>query len=792
MIVPPRGDAVAGVRGAITPLQIAPPDSSSSNASLNAVSAANSTNSTASFRTGQAHSSNDRFVTFSEESGGSGGSPPAVTLSVPDATASEKGPDHATFRITRTGVTTGALTFTYSNVSGSAISGTDYDAFSGSLVIPASMSFAEFDLVPIADNISEATEDVGVAITPNPGVYTISGSGQTANILDNNPNSGSTSGNNDGASSNSGATCPPDTAVQPDSGIATIAADANGQPFCGASRPTNVTDANPHPIVSADWTIPIGLALPDRVEATLYISTVTSSTVYYSVSTRTPGDTVHLALQVDASSLPTGHYNTFIEVDSFRSGVQTTEYIPGKIEINNLITSPYGNRWWLNDVDRIVPVTAGVSLGVALIRGDRTTAWFADSGVANQYITPDGSTTKLTGSTSTGWLLTYNDGSKDTFNGDVAGGMLINRTNYNGRLTTYTYTDADGDSKVRELSQKTNPDGQTAYYNYGATYTSGGVSRYNLTSMTDFFGRTTTYAYSNSSANLLVSQTQVDPDGSGPLSSSVTSFNYDATTKLLTSETDPTSRTTTYYYSFAQRVSSVLSSDGGTTTISPAELVGLFNLSLGPGSSTLSLATLPLSTDVHSTITDPYSGATTMTFDRFGNAVKSIDAMGHVTTYDRDSDGRVTKLTKPDPDGSGGPLAAPESLYNYDSKGNLTSMTLPDGSSRAWTYDATTNQALTYRDENNHTTTYTLDSHGNPLTAVDPLGRTTSYTYYTAGNAAGLLKTVTQPSADGVLATPVTTYAYDANNRLATHHLPRQHDDTLQLRLREQSQKDGR
>jgi YD repeat-containing protein len=97
-------------------------------------------------------------------------------------------------------------------------------------------------------------------------------------------------------------------------------------------------------------------------------------------------------------------------------------------------------------------------------------------------------------------------------------------------------------------------------------------------------------------------------------------------------------------------------------------------------------------------------------------------------------------------------------------------MTLPDGSSRAWTYDATTNQALTYRDENNHTTTYTLDSHGNPLTAVDPLGRTTSYTYYTAGNAAGLLKTVTQPSADGVLATPVTTYAA---RRHATATTPR-------------------
>ncbi len=73
-----------------------------------------------------------------------------------------------------------------------------------------------------------------------------------------------------------------------------------------------------------------------------------------------------------------------------------------------------------------------------------------------------------------------------------------------------------------KLKQATDPYGRIAIYTY-----SGGL----LQSMRDYNGRLTTYGYNG---RLLTSITQVDPDGAGPQTSSVTTYTHDDN-KLMTS-----------------------------------------------------------------------------------------------------------------------------------------------------------------------------------------------------------------------------------------------------------------
>ena len=133
--------------------------------------------------------------------------------------------------------------------------------------------------------------------------------------------------------------------------------------------------------------------------------------------------------------------------------------------------------------------------------------------------------------------------------------------------------------------------------------------------------------------------------------------------------------------------------------------------------------------DARATIIDALNRTTTLATDRFGKPLEVTDALGNVTRLWRDADGRVTKISQPDPDGAG-PLTSPATTFAYDSKGNRTGMTLPDGCTRAWTYDSTFSQPTSYRDEDGKLTTYTLDAKGNRLTETDPLLRTTTYAYW--------------------------------------------------------------
>ncbi|MFM9010531.1 MAG: Calx-beta domain-containing protein [Planctomycetota bacterium] len=91
---------------------------------------------------------------------------PTVTLGTTDASAAEANRDPATFTVTRTGSTAGSLVVGYS-VHGTATNGTDFDALSGSVIIPAGASSATITLTPIDDSTVDPAETAIVTLSTN-------------------------------------------------------------------------------------------------------------------------------------------------------------------------------------------------------------------------------------------------------------------------------------------------------------------------------------------------------------------------------------------------------------------------------------------------------------------------------------------------------------------------------------------------------------------------------------------------------------------------------------------------
>ena len=89
---------------------------------------------------------------------------PLVSVTAFDSTASETGPDLGTFRFSRTGSTAAALTVRFA-VTGTAISGTDYQSVPLTVTFNAGQSTTDLVVVPSPDATVEGTETAIVTIT---------------------------------------------------------------------------------------------------------------------------------------------------------------------------------------------------------------------------------------------------------------------------------------------------------------------------------------------------------------------------------------------------------------------------------------------------------------------------------------------------------------------------------------------------------------------------------------------------------------------------------------------------
>ena len=98
-----------------------------------------------------------------------------VTVTATDAAASEAGSDPATFTLTRTGATTASLNVQYS-VGGTATSGSDYSALTGSVTIAAGQTSATVTVTPVDDSDFEGDETVNLTLTAN-AAYSVGAAG---------------------------------------------------------------------------------------------------------------------------------------------------------------------------------------------------------------------------------------------------------------------------------------------------------------------------------------------------------------------------------------------------------------------------------------------------------------------------------------------------------------------------------------------------------------------------------------------------------------------------------------
>lgn len=239
----------------------------------------------------------------------------------------------------------------------------------------------------------------------------------------------------------------------------------------------------------------------------------------------------------------------------------------------------------------------------------------------------------------------------------------------------------------------------------------------------------------------------------------------------IASVADHTGRTTSYTYSAAGDLTSVVLPDSSTEayTYDSAHRV--------------------------LTMTGPDGGVTTNVYDGAGRAISQTDPLGRTTTLvygdgqttvteadgsvtiERYVDGQVLSVTT----AAGTALAATTSYtyttanqvrsitdprgrvarYTYDVRGNRTSVTDPLGRVTMMTYDVW-NDLLTVTNPAGETASFTYDERGNLLTGTDPSGAVTTYTV----NADGTVATATD--ATGL----TTSYTYDANGFLASARGP--------------------
>jgi len=89
---------------------------------------------------------------------------PLVSVTAFDSTASETGPDLGTFRFSRTGSTASELTVTFT-VTGTAISGTDYQSVPLTVTFNAGQPTADLVVVPSSDATVEGSETAIVTVT---------------------------------------------------------------------------------------------------------------------------------------------------------------------------------------------------------------------------------------------------------------------------------------------------------------------------------------------------------------------------------------------------------------------------------------------------------------------------------------------------------------------------------------------------------------------------------------------------------------------------------------------------
>jgi RHS repeat-associated protein len=372
--------------------------------------------------------------------------------------------------------------------------------------------------------------------------------------------------------------------------------------------------------------------------------------------------------------------------------------------------------------------------------------------------------------------------------------QLTNVTDTLGRQLNFTYTGS-------LLNTVTTPDGLVLTYGFDSSGSTPGVNdRLASVSFSTSPATSISYLYENTSFPFAL--TGITDQNSNRYAS----WTYDAQGRGLSSQ----------HGSGADLVTVTYDDVGGTRTVTNA--LGeedIYHFSL--------LQNVPKVTEIDRQSTATTAAATkTFTYDGNGYLASRSDWNGNLTTYTNDSHGNVTSQTE----ASGTALARTTSFNSYISNNATTDYHLPsqivapgkttnltydsfgrvhtrsevdtttqttpystNGTTRTWTftYDNPTSHLLTAQDPMGNTTTYTYDSLDNLSTVTDALGHVSHITSY---NGRGLPLSMTDANSITTVMTydtvgrlltrtvqassgnATTTFAYDAAGNVTSITLP--------------------
>ncbi|MBL8815478.1 MAG: RHS repeat protein, partial [Planctomyces sp.] len=376
-----------------------------------------------------------------------------------------------------------------------------------------------------------------------------------------------------------------------------------------------------------------------------------------------------------------------------------------------------------------------------------------------------------------------------------SGGLLSTVTDNAGRVTTIGH---DSQGRITTVT-KPDPDGAGSLSSPVTTFGYSGTTR-QLITITDPLSHVSTIAYDYVGLFDQVTAAdggvqKLDPyqsrglpaSGTGTSGSPATPYLPNLTANLYSVYTDELNQVSKTIYNAFGQMTTFIDPLGSTTTAvrNSNGLVTQFTLpdpdAAGPKSAPVwnfqysssgNLTQQSIGSDIQTwtynslsrptSHTDELSRTESSTYDSSGNMLTHTDKLGKVTTYVNNSDGQVTSITLPDPDGAGS-LTSPVTTLAYDSLGRLVTVTNPDSSTQTFTY-STADQLLTSTDELGRVTTNTYDTLDRLLTVTQPdpdgAGSLTSPVTTLSYNAGSLLTSVTDPKGY------VTSYAYDAVDRL--------------------------
>jgi len=479
-------------------------------------------------------------------------------------------------------------------------------------------------------------------------------------------------------------------------------------------------------------------------------------------------------------------------------------------------TNALANDWFLS-VDGAGHLRTGTSGAMVYVTAEGATWQFSPvSGQTGVYTSPAGFKSDLAGS-GTGWTLTDRTSRRViTFNAD---GLASQVTDRNGNATTITnnYT-----TPAQVVSSAGPVAARTAQFSFssstgelGISQTSGSSTRSvkyvkdssaNLVSIVDALGKTTTMTYSSGRLATITAPTNqvttftyttagkvekvaqantstgspgtsttrfaypsttqtlvADPNTDQALAVTAvprTTYNFNATSKLVTSTTDEVGRSRGATYTPNADVASSTKGTGATAGTSTAAYGANNGESrtgaTGPGGATSSSTygnTAAATKYLPSSTTDDAANSSTFTYNGAGNQLSSTNALAATATLTYNTDGTIATALAP---GNG----TNKTVYAYNGNKQLSTVTPVTGSSlgvRTFTYDDF-GRTRTATNGRGVTVTYGYDAQDRVLTTAFSDGTPIVVNAYTDGG-----QIHTREDAHGT-----TSYGYDQLRRLTS------------------------